>query len=213
MLEHSVSASPSAAMPLIFPGEHMLGSANLSLWRRTMPAYVTRALSGWAGREVPRFEQTVHEPADVSSHAFSGLPAATSAWLQKDIVSLLKLMFDVSASKAIALKFGVVSSDQCRKFHVDYLRYRLLTTYLGPGTEWVPNEYVNRRVLAEPPEDPEESNRLVVTSPGEIRRAVAGDVLLMRGANHADGLGLVHRSPPIEHLGVRRVVLVLSARH
>lgn len=213
MLEPSVSASPSPATPSLLPGEQVVASSNLSLWRRGIPAYVTRALSGWAGRELPRFEQTVHEPEAVSSGTFSGLPAATSAWLAKDIAFLLKLMFDVSASKAIVLKFGVVSSDQCRKFHVDYLRYRLLTTYLGPGTEWVPNEYVNRRVLADPPEDPEESNRLVVTSPGAIRRAMAGDVLLMRGANHADGLGLVHRSPPIEHLGERRVVLVMSARH
>lgn len=183
---------------------------SLSSWNRPIPLPVIQALSAWAERDAPRVESTVHEPNGALRGVCSGLPRAASAWLKRDVRALLRLLFDVSRADAVTLRFGVVHSDLCRKFHIDYLRYRLITTYVGPGTEWVPNVSVNRNVLASPPPDADQANSLIIKHPSAIRRAAPGEVLLMKGANHPHGLGLVHRSPPVEHLGVRRLVLVLS---
>jgi len=86
----------------------------------------------------------------------------------------------------------------------------LITTYAGPGTEWLPNEAVNRVAMGHPDDCPCDSSESIVRAGASARRANAGDVLLMRGASKGGALGLVHRSPPIEALGRRRVVLVLS---
>ena len=107
------------------------------------------------------------------------------------------------------VSFGAVRSDQCRKFHVDYLQLRLISTYVGPGTEWVVAGDVRRDALSHPSFDPDQANRSIVRREAGVRRAQAGDVLLMKGRLGGDGL--VHRSPPIEALGLVRVVLVVTA--
>jgi Protein of unknown function (DUF1826) len=207
----ALSDSPFAK-PLLPPPVSELERPDCSLawWHRAVPPNVSRALAVWSKREAPRFECTAHEPATDLRGAFTGLPKVSRAWLERDTHALLQLMFDVSDGRAVTLEFGIVRSDQCRKFHVDYLRYRLITTYVGPGTEWVPNACVDRGVLLEPPEDSDQANAHIVKDQAAIQRAAPGDVLLMKGARHTHALGLVHRSPPVEHLGVRRVVLVLS---
>jgi hypothetical protein len=81
---------------------------------------------------------------------------------------------------------------------------------LGPGTEWLPSEAVRWENLMHPPECPCEANERIARSPTEIRRASAGDVLLMKGAPDGVTGGVVHRSPPIEGTGQARVVLRLT---
>jgi hypothetical protein len=98
----------------------------------------------------------------------------------------------------------------CRKFHEDYLRFRLLTTYFGPGTEWVPEQAVDRRALARRIECAHESNRSVVPDASQIRRSAPRDVILMKGVLHPERRGAIHRSPPIQESGLRRIVLSLS---
>jgi len=107
----------------------------------------------------------------------------------------------------------VVSDDQCRKFHVDAVRLRLVTTYVGPGTEWVPGEAVDREALARLIPCPAEANAAIVPVASAIHRAEAGHVLVLKGSRHenAAGGGAVHRSPPIEHRGALRVALVVTA--
>jgi hypothetical protein len=118
----------------------------------------------------------------------------------------------LSGAGSVKISFGAVTGDQCRKFHADYQRLRLITTYLGPGTEWLPEHAVRRDALVEPPACPATANQLIVRDPSQVRRAHAGDVLLLRGHDGVTGTALsaVHRSPPIEALGKMRVVLVAS---
>ena len=97
-----------------------------------------------------------------------------------------------------------------KKFHVDNLRYRMITTYVGPGTEYVPEAYVNRHALERSFCDPTSANRAIVRDERFIFRASPGDVLLMKGFGASRGGGAVHRSPPIEGTEERRVVLVVS---
>lgn len=183
---------------------------SLVSWHRSIPGDVTLRLEAWS-RDDSRFECTLSQPAAPRA-ALWGLPPSTRHWLERDFLTLTQRLFDLPGTREVTFKFGVVASDQCRKFHVDYLRYRLITTYVGPGTEWLPNAEVNRQVLRDPPEDADVANARIIACPTAVQCAVAGDVLLMKGARHAHGLGLVHRSPPIENRGGPRIVLVLSVR-
>lgn len=189
--------------------------ANLSvvIWERRLPRGLRDALRSWAAaQEPPRFEGLVADAGwvDAALRGFVASPART--FLAQDLRSLVQTFRLLTGTGSVKLSFGAVTGDQCRKFHADYQRLRLITTYLGPGTEWLPEQAVRRDALFEPPACPLTANQLIVRDPGQVRRAHAGDVLLLRGHGGVTGaaLGAVHRSPPIATLRKVRVVLVAS---
>jgi hypothetical protein len=55
------------------------------------------------------------------------------------------------------------------------------------------------------------ANTRIVARAESVCHAVAGDVLVMKGALHPFSRGVVHRSPPIEGIRKVRVVLVASS--
>lgn len=70
---------------------------------------------------------------------------------------------------------------------------------------------MRREAMERTYDSPDEANRAIVRDMLGVRRARAGDVLLMKGWLLAGpSAGLVHRSPPIEGTGRARVVLAVS---
>ena len=49
--------------------------------------------------------------------------------------------------KHIHAGLSVQRTDGCRKIHTDFVSLRLLCTYAGPGTDWLPNEDLVREHL------------------------------------------------------------------
>ncbi len=92
----------------------------------------------------------------------------------------------------LRLRLDVVTTNACRKFHIDAITARLVCTYRGTGTQ-----YGISTDGAEP--------RRVFTVP-------TGAPILLRGTLWRDrtASGLLHRSPPIEGTGETRLVLVLD---
>lgn len=133
-------------------------------------------------------------------------------WLQDDVERLTQRLLTVYAAPRFRLFFGAILGDQCRKFHVDYVHLRLLCTYLGPGTEWLRDEDVNRELLGAPFECPEQANEAVQRQPGRVRHLRLGEVAILKGEAYPGqpGFGLVHRSPPISQAGLARVFLSIS---
>ena len=74
----------------------------------------------------------------------------------------------------------------CPRFHVDNVPLRLLTTYAGPGSEWLREDQSPRRELLTslPPVD-------------NIQHLSVGEVAVLKGEKWQgnEGAGLVHRSP------------------
>lgn len=188
------------------------GSLSAVIWQRRLPRGLRDALRLWVAQQPPRFEGGAGVAAWVDA-ALQGLavgPART--FLAQDLRSLVQRFRLLTGVGSVKISFGAVTGDQCRKFHADYQRLRLITTYLGPATEWLPECAVRREALREPPACPITANQLIVRDPNQVRRAHTGDVLLLRGHNGITGTALaaVHRSPPIEASQEVRVVLVAS---
>jgi len=217
MLVSAVSGVPEGDRHLVGREPEVLeqirdGSLSVVIWERRLPRGLRDALRRWLVQEPPRFEGFAGDAAWVDA-ALQGLvssPART--FLAQDLQSLVQRFRLLTGTGSVKISFGAVTGDQCRKFHADYQRLRLITTYLGPGTEWLPEHAVRRDALFEPPACPVTANQLIVREPGQVRRANAGDVLLLRGHDGVTGaaLGAVHRSPPIEALAKMRVLLVAS---
>jgi Protein of unknown function (DUF1826) len=181
-------------------------------WRRALPPWLGPMLQGWAARFPARYERTLATSASPREldEAVLGLGEDARRWLAQDLAGLLAGLAQVAQTRHLRVWFGAVRSDQCRKFHVDNVRYRLVTTYVGPGTEWVPDTAVRREALDHPPSCPCDANQAIVRDSSAIRHAVPGEVLVMKGGRHPHRRGAVHRSPPIEGTGQTRVVLIAS---
>jgi len=188
-------------------GQH---EASLVSWYRELPSDLPAQLVEWATQHPATFDQIVRLPDYDFSGAARGLAEPARSWLTRDVAALAARLSRLSGAPRVRVSVGAVRTDQCRKFHVDFVRYRLLTTYVGPGTEWVPEEAVRREALDHPPDCPCDANKEIVRDPSAIRHAVPGEVLVMKGGRHPDRRGAVHRSPPIEGTGRVRVVLAVS---
>ena len=186
------------------------GEVNLVSWHRELPVGLDAQLVEWAKRFPAQFDEIVAMPNYDLSAATRGLAEPARTWLTMDVAVLIARLAHLADARRLRVSLGAVRTDQCRKFHVDYVRYRLVTTYVGPGTEWVPDEAVRREALDHPPDCPCDANKEIVRDASAIRHAVPGEVIVMKGARHPNHRGAVHRSPPIEGTGRVRVVLIAS---
>jgi hypothetical protein len=186
-------------------------AVNLALWQRSLPEGVGPELERWVrGGAVPCDRRYRLATPDLSRW-LEGLPEGeVRRWIEEDIRALLRQFGAALGETELRLVLGPVFNDRCRKFHVDYLRMRMLCTYVGPGTEWVDDPHVRREVLASD-EDGGATNVQIVPNPDQVQRAQVGDVLWIRG--RVDRLGWrggVHRSPPLAGTGQVRLVLAAS---
>lgn len=188
---------------------------NVAIWQRALPPLVRGAVAGWAAQATP-FEAVLRivdaELAMLQEPLARVADPDARTWLFEDVRSLARELAERAGVARVRVSLGPVRTDQCRKFHVDHLRMRLVTTYAGPGTEWIASEHVERAVLDHPPSCPCDANQQILRAGGEVRRCDAGDVLIMKGARYGGAEpGAVHRSPPIEQLAITRLVLIVSA--
>ena len=179
-------------------------------WRRELPSGLDAELTDWASRSSPEFDEVLSMPNYDLSAATRGLAEPARGWLIADIALLLARLAHFADARRLRVSLEAVRTNQCRKFHVDHVRYRLVTTYVGPGTEWVPDDAVRREALDHPLDCPCDANKEIVRDPSAVRHAVPGEVIVMKGARHPNHRGAVHRSPPIEGTGRTRVVLIAS---
>jgi hypothetical protein len=183
----------------------------LTAWERSLPAELPAVLQAWADQQPADFGYQ-GPPGRVNlADATRTFPEPMRTWITQDLEALLQRFVDVTGTDMVRLAFNVERTDKCRKFHVDHLRFRMITTYLGPGTEWVPGDAVNREAMGHPTDCPCDANKDIVRDASAVRHAHAGDVLIMRGTQNSREEGAVHRSPTIAEAGLTRVVLTVTA--
>lgn len=112
--------------------------------------------------------------------------------LVDDTAAVATLFGDIMQARHLRLRFDVIASTACRKFHIDTVTSRLICTYRGTGTQY-----------GFPTSDGE---------PTEIFTVATGAPVLLRGRLWPErpDAGLRHRSPPIEGTDETRLVLVLD---
>lgn len=194
-------------------GEIHEENANVVIWRRHIPGTVRLWFEDIT--RLARFQLDLafdHDAYGASDLVSVVPPSPERRWLEADLRKLIRRFARLACSLRVKTSFGVVETNACRKLHADWVPLRLLCTYAGPGTEWVPNHAVRRDAMVEPLPCPDAANAAIVPDPAAIRRVAVGDVIVMKGENYPGnaGRGAVHRSPPVESTGERRLVLKLS---
>jgi len=132
--------------------------------------------------------------------------SAQRSALARDIAMLANLYAGIVGKHGIRIRLERIDSDSCKKFHADWVGIRLLCTYAGPGTQWLPNEAVDRTLLGRG------SNEEICLDPGRIQSLPRYAVGLFKGEAWArnKGHGIVHRSPPISRSRKTRLLLCVD---
>ncbi len=186
-----VAASPEGLTAIEHPG------CAAAIWQRTPLPRFQNWIDAVDTAHLPRARVIVRHNAvrDAMSQIVesSGLPDCENRTMLVDDVSALAEIFsDVIRAPYLRLRLDVVTSNMCRKFHIDAVTARLICTYRGTGTQYG-----------------------ICTDGAEPRRVFTvptGSPIVLRGTLWPEKpeSGLLHRSPPIEGTGETRLVLVLD---
>ncbi|MEM6585608.1 MAG: DUF1826 domain-containing protein [Pseudomonadota bacterium] len=169
---------------------------NLAVWERPTDRAFEALLATDLDDE--RFSATLNAleeglGKELGEAGYPGTPERAA--LIDDIVSLAKRYGDIMEIEAVSVRLAIVTTNSCRKFHADYVKARLITTYVGTGTQWIDAEDAARVAGEEAPQ--------------RIHTFSAGDVGLFKGKMWTQRPA-IHRSPPIEDSGEKRLILVLD---
>ena len=112
--------------------------------------------------------------------------------LLNDICLLAHKSSELFASAYLRLRFDVVTTNKCPKFHIDHVAARLLCTYRGAGTEY---SFLDDR-----------------KRPAEIFPTPNCAAIVLRGTKWPTDCAnnLVHRSPKINDENETRLLLVID---
>lgn len=109
--------------------------------------------------------------------------ATYHAWIN-DMAEVCRLFADILKTDRVS--FWIGTQRGCRLYHVDNIPFRLLVTYAGQGTEWVPEAATDRAALLRG-----DRGEDLITDTSALQYMNPFDIALFRGGPQ----GLLHRTP------------------
>jgi len=201
----SVDALPAHAVAtrsVVGAGAVLRPGVNLWIWRRERVALLeeTAARVAAAGPFSVRAPVGLAERADRVEALLEErgvAPSAGRVLLARDMAALAFLLGRLGRVEAVRVRIDAGRGEPCPLFHVDAMRLRLLCTYTGAGTQWLPDEAVERTQLGLQGRPVTEANAAIARDAGAVQQLRAGWAAILKGARFGGGAaGLVHRSPP-----------------
>ncbi|WP_127559957.1 DUF1826 domain-containing protein [Saccharospirillum alexandrii] len=126
------------------------------------------------------------------------------AWLA-ECIDLFASLFE---QERVGVRLRYLTSAMCPRFHVDNIPVRLVHTLVGPGTEWLTEDNLDRSRLGRGNGGLPDEHSGLLFEPRNIQRLNAGDVALLKGSGWVgnEHAGLVHRSPAVTPVAGRWVL-------
>ena len=109
------------------------------------------------------------------------------------------------------LRLDGIDHPMCPRFHTDKIKCRLVTTYVGPATQWLPQDLVDRSKLGYGNDGKPDDKSGLFSSVDDIKQLETGHVALLKGESWQGnkGAGIVHRSPHSDS-NYRRLYLTID---
>ena len=184
---------------------------NIVIWKRqlsnNLKTIATNFLTANPNYQITATIKSKTISSDIKQALGKTMPSEISDDIA-ELVDMFCLLFDLSRA---GLRLTALNKAMCPKFHVDQVPCRLITTYHGIATQWLPSQNTNRKKLGTGSnEKPDEKSGLFQNA-HDIRQLNSGDVALLKGESWQDdeGGGLIHRSPSIQQ-NESRLLLTLD---
>lgn len=138
-------------------------------------------------------------------------PSQASAVLSRDIAQLVDMFCSLFEQKRAVIRLSALDRTMCPRFHVDWVPCRLITTYQGVATEWLPHNVADRSKLGTGNKGKPDELSGLFDSSSDIQQLNCGDIALLKGEiwENNEGAGLIHRSPQLSG-GNRRLLLTID---
>ena len=187
-------------------------AVNIAIWQRKLPTELLGSLQQYL-QSNPRLSITKTIEADaIELQLRETLPDFPgNELLQAKVAELVDMFCCLFDLKRAGLRLKVLEHAMCPRFHVDRVPCRLVTTFYGAGTQWLPHQLVNRDRLGIKSQGLADEQSGLYSGQDCIQVLAAGDVALLKGElwqgnEHA---GLVHRSAPASG-AEKRLLLTLD---
>lgn len=186
----------SGSTPDIFT-EIYEDSIHIAAWRRNLPDTLKNSLVAFV-KANPAYRLSVAlSPDNAYETLKNSMGASAVPELCEDIAALVDMFCVLFGLERAGVRLGVLKNAMCPRFHVDRIPCRLVTTYQGAATEWLPHELADRSKLGHASEGKPDHQSGLFQSIADVQQLNTGDVALLKGDlwEGNEGNGLVHRSP------------------
>jgi hypothetical protein len=179
---------------------------NIAIWRRQKQFLVKEFLA-----LNPTFQkEMILTPQDALSRISESFDNNMTE-VSEDIALLVEMFCYLFELKQAGMRLKVLDKAMCPKFHVDKVPCRLVTTYQGIATQWLPHELVDQTKLGWGCNGLPDSESGLYQRKSDIQQLDCGDVALIKGTlwKGNENAGLVHRSPELI-ANEKRLILTLD---
>jgi hypothetical protein len=189
-------------------------AVNVALLLREPSEALQRAVDGLGASIASSLSMVLDRPAtgatvpptlkSLRSAAPAGLDVSA---MERDLWDVAELLADLSGASAVGVRLARLDRAMCPRFHVDRVTLRCVVTYLGPGTEWLDHEDVNRSVLGHHAQGRPDEETGLIRAGVRPHSAPVGAAIFLKGEAWPGngGRGAVHRSPQVHGSSARLV--------
>lgn len=184
---------------------------NIIIWQRKLSKTLQGAVDAFLISN-PTFQLSMTvTPQSVLSSLSESLGSSGQTVLGENIAELVDMFCCLFDIKRAGLRLTALDRAMCPKFHVDKVPCRLVTTFQGVATEWLPHQQVNRDKLGAGSNGLPDTESGLYSNQNDIQQLSCGDVALLKGEIWPgnENAGLVHRSPALP-AGKNRLLLTLD---
>ncbi|WP_159738521.1 DUF1826 domain-containing protein [Vibrio atypicus] len=181
---------------------------NIAVWQRNLSSEFSSAISQFIAVN-PEFKKSLTLTPE---SAYAELEKATNGnapkALLEDLTTLVDMFCCLFDLEEAGLRIATLNGAMCPRFHVDHVPCRLVTTYYGTATQWLPNQGLDRSKLGHGSNGQPDSLSGLYEDESCIQSLSSGDIALLKGERWSgnENLGLVHRSPVNQANEVRLLI-------
>jgi hypothetical protein len=185
---------------------------NIAVWQNSLPNDLSSNIATLMLDKSRLNIKVSVTPNTVSEELYSYAPQLKEQGGFCQYIALLVDMFcTLLELKKVGLRLVKLDSAMCPKFHVDKIPCRLVTTFSGVATQWLPHDCVDRTKLGVGSQGLSDETSGVMQHSSNIQHLAVGDVALLKGEGwyNNENYGLVHRSPAVAS-NEQRLLLTLD---
>lgn len=187
-------------------------NTNIVVWKRSLADKLIQAADILLDKQPDLEKLIVLSPNNAFSSVYKVIGNSEHyKVLAQDIAQLVDIFCRLFDIEHATLKLTALDRAMCPRFHVDRVPCRMITTYHGAATEWLPHHLADRSKLGTGNKGKPDEFSGIFERSNDIRQLSVGDVALLKGElwYKNEGAGLIHRSPQLSSSN-RRLLLTID---